>query len=90
MHRNRFENWLRNIHETQEEEISCTECFELVSPFVELEIAGQDPVAKLPLVKQHLEQCQACREEYETLRDLRRLEEKGGIPPVDDLRNLIP
>ena len=89
MHRNRFENWLRNIHETREEEISCTECFELVSPFVELEIAGQDAAAKLPLVKQHLDQCRACREEYETLRDLRRLEEEDGIPSVDDLRNLI-
>jgi hypothetical protein len=89
MHRNRFENWLRNIHETREEEISCTECFELVSPFVELEIAGQDAAAKLPLVKQHLDQCRACRDEYEALRDLRRLEEKGGMPSVDDLRNLI-
>ena len=90
MNRNRFESWLRNIHETREEEISCTECFELVSHFVELEITGQDAVAKLPLLKQHLNQCRACRDEYEALRDLRRLEEEGGMPSLDDLQNLLP
>lgn len=89
MQRKRFENWLKNIYETQEEEISCTECFDLVSGFVELEISGQDAAAKLPQVKQHLDQCPACRAEYETLRDLRRLEEEGGIPSSDDLQDLI-
>jgi hypothetical protein len=89
MQRNRFENWLRNIYETQEEEISCTECFDLVSRFVELEISGQDAAAKMPQLKQHLNQCRACRDEYEALRDLRILEEKGGMPSVDDLEDLI-
>jgi hypothetical protein len=89
MQRENFENWLKNIYETQEKEISCTECFDLVSQFVELETSGQDAAAKLPDVKQHLNQCPACRAEYETLRDLRRLEEEGGIPSLDDLQDLI-
>lgn len=89
MKRDRFESWLRNIYETQEEEISCTECFDLVSRFVELEVAGQDAAARMPQLKQHLNQCKACRDEYETLRDLRQLEEKGGLPPLDDLQDLI-
>jgi hypothetical protein len=89
MNHSRFKNWLRNIHETRDEEISCTDCFELVSHFVELEITGQDAVAKLPQLKQHLDQCRACREEYETLRDLLRLEQKGEMPSLDDLRNSI-
>jgi hypothetical protein len=89
MKRDRFESWLRNIYETQEEEISCTECFDLVSSYVELEVAGQDAAAKMPQVKQHLNQCPACQEEHEALRDLRLLEEKGGIPSLDDLRDLI-
>lgn len=89
MDRNRFENWLRNIYETQDEEISCTACFDLVSRFVELEISGQDAPAKMPQLKQHLNQCRACRDEYETLRDLRRLEEKGEMPSLDDLQDLI-
>ena len=89
MDRNRFENWLRNIYETQDEEISCTECFDLVSRFVEPEISGQDAPAKMPQLKQHLNQCRACRDEYEALRDLRRLEEKGEMPSLDDLQDLI-
>jgi len=88
MDRNRFENWLKNIYETQEEEISCTECFDLVSRFVELEISGRDAEAKMPQLKQHLDQCRACRDEYESLRDLRLLEEKGEMPSLDDLQNL--
>lgn len=89
MDRNRFENWLKNIYETHEEEISCTECFDLVSSFVEVEATSQDAAAKMPEMKQHLNQCRACREEYETLRDLRLLEEKGEAPSSDDLRELI-
>jgi predicted anti-sigma-YlaC factor YlaD len=90
MKRDRFERWLRNIYATREEEISCTECFDLMSRFVELETSGQDATAKLPQVKQHLNQCPACRTEYETLRDLRRLEEEGRMPSSDDLEDLIP
>ena len=89
MNSDRIESWLRNIYDTQDEEISCTECFDLVSRFVELESSGGDPVIQMPQLKQHLNQCPACREEYETLRDLRRLEDEGGAPSIDDLRDLI-
>ena len=90
MKRERFESWLKNIYETNDEEISCTECFDLVSRFVELEASGQDAVLEMPQLKQHVNQCPACHAEYEALRDLRLLEEKGDFPPLDDLRKLIP
>jgi len=90
MDRNRFENWLKNIYETREEEISCSECFDLAAHYVDLEITGQDAAARMPALKQHLDQCRACRDEYETLRDLRILEEMGDLPSLDDLRNSIP
>ena len=90
MHRNHFENWLKNIYATREEEISCTECFDLTSRYVELEITGQNAAARMPELKQHLDQCRACRDEYETLRELRLLEEKGDFPSLDELRNSIP
>ncbi|HJR82052.1 MAG TPA: hypothetical protein VJ821_18405 [Anaerolineales bacterium] len=89
MNRERFDAWLRNIYETQDVEISCTECFDLVSRFVELEISGQDVVAELPQVKQHLAQCRACRDEYELLRAVARWENEGGTPSLDDLRSSI-
>ena len=86
---NRFQDWLQNVFHTEEEEISCSECFDAVSHFVDVELSGADAVAQMPQIKQHLDQCPACREEYETLRDLRRLEEEGGAPSLDDLQGLI-
>ena len=83
-------NFLQNIHNTRDEEISCSECFDLTSQFVELELTTGDHETKMPHLRQHLNQCSACREEYETLRDLVRLENEGKILSVDDLKNLIP
>ncbi|HXH82039.1 MAG TPA: hypothetical protein VNN07_03830 [Candidatus Tectomicrobia bacterium] len=77
---------LRRIRATQDEEISCTECFDLVPVYVDLEIAGRLAEAPLPRLQQHLDQCSACREEYETLRDLVRLEAERRLPSVDELR----
>ena len=90
MDHHRFTNWLKNIYATREHEISCSECFDLVSPFVELEIAGEDPASSMPELRHHLDQCRACSDEYEALRDLRRLEEKGEMPSLDDLKNSFP
>ena len=89
MKRDRFNRWLKNIYETRDEEISCTECFDLVSRYVDLEISGKNAVSQLPQVKQHINQCRACQEEYEALRDLRVLEEKGELPSLDDLGDSI-
>jgi hypothetical protein len=85
----RFYAWLRNIYETRETEISCTECFDLSSRFVELETSGRDAAAELPQVKHHFDQCRACRDEYETLRDLVALEKQDNPPSLDDLLQLI-
>ena len=89
MKRDRFERWIKNIYETRDKEISCTECFDLVSGFVDLEISGKSAASQLPQVIEHLNQCRACREEYEVLRDLRRLEEEGEMPSRDDLEGSI-
>ncbi len=64
-----FDEWVRRVLDTQEEEISCSECFDETSRYVELELAGDDPAAKLPRVRHHLAQCRACREDYQALRD---------------------
>lgn len=85
----RFERWLQNINRTQAEEISCSECFDGVSQYVEIELEGGDAAGKMPRLKQHLDQCSACREEYQTLRDFKRLEKEGNLPSLDDLKDLI-
>ena len=74
MSQSKFERIIHSLIETREEEISCSECFEQVSNYVDLEIAGEDVAKKMPQTRQHLGQCRVCREEYETLLDLARLE----------------
>jgi hypothetical protein len=80
---------LRNIAETDDQEISCAECFDLVSQYVDLEVAGTIGQPSLPQLQQHLQQCGVCREEYEILRDLARLEAEGRAPSADDLRRSL-
>ena len=81
----RWRHWLRQIEETQDEELSCSECFEQISDYVDLELAGQPAAERLPQLRQHLVQCRVCREEYDVLRDLARLDAKGDLPSAGDL-----
>ena len=73
MNPSQLERLLNLIARTADDEISCTECFELLPIHVDLDAAGEDPNAKVPLFRQHLDQCAVCREEYDTLRELIRL-----------------
>ena len=74
MERAALRRFLRNIAETDDDEISCTECFDLAPQYVDLEVAGTVSEHTLPRLTKHLQQCGVCREEYEILRDLVRLE----------------
>ena len=80
---------LRAISDTDDEESSCAECLDLVSEYVDLEVAGMVGEQTLPRLQQHLRQCGVCREEYEILRDLVRLEAEGRAPSADDLRSSL-
>lgn len=81
----KMREWLKRIRETEPEEISCSECFDMVSVYVDLEVAGEPVEIKLPQLKQHINQCLVCREEYELLRDLATAEEEGLPPSVEDI-----
>jgi hypothetical protein len=71
---------LQRLADTEDAEISCAECFDLVSQYVDLEAAGQADDRTLPALEQHLRQCGVCREEYETLRALVRQDDAGSEP----------
>jgi hypothetical protein len=53
-------------------ELTCDECFDLLDEYVEVELAGADPDARIPGMRNHLAGCPACREEHESLRALAR------------------
>jgi hypothetical protein len=76
---------LQQIADTADEEISCSQCLDLTPHYVDMEISGGD-IDRLPRLAQHLRQCQVCREEYETLRDLVRLDAEKGASSLDEPR----
>ena len=69
-----LERLLRDVSETEAEEISCSECFDLLSPGVELDLAGSTTGPILIRLAHHLRQCGVCRDEFETLREFLRSE----------------
>lgn len=58
---------LRSLINIEPDEIGCDTCFEIVDRFVDMELAGKNAEEALPLVKNHLNRCDACREEYRAL-----------------------
>jgi hypothetical protein len=55
-----------------EPELLCEECFEKIHEYVELELQGRPADERIPGMRPHLEGCPACREEYDSLRELVR------------------
>ena len=51
-------------------ELQCDECFERLDVYVELALGGEAADERVPGMREHLEGCPACREDYDSLRDL--------------------
>lgn len=70
MSQENLQRLFRSIFGTQEEEITCAVCFELLDVYADTEISGADATALLPYVHQHLDCCRQCYELYEGLRQI--------------------
>ncbi|HEX9118120.1 MAG TPA: hypothetical protein VGA61_18795 [Anaerolineae bacterium] len=55
------------VADTRPDEIGCDECFEQLDRFAEMMLAGKKAAEALPLIQQHLDRCDDCREEFEAL-----------------------
>ncbi|MGF1472590.1 MAG: hypothetical protein ACFB50_12745 [Rubrobacteraceae bacterium] len=81
--RDELNKLLRAALETGEDEIDCDDCLQQVDEFVEMELAGLDAAAAMPLVHNHLQRCGDCREEFEALlvaiRAMDRDQNIGGV-----------
>lgn len=60
---------MRSLALTYEQELTCGECYEEIDRFAELELMGMNAAEAMPLVKEHLERCGGCKEEYLVLID---------------------
>jgi len=60
--------WLvRSIFIVQEEEMLCSEFFEILPQYVDLQIAGKEVDKLFPKLGHHLHQCPECNEVYQAL-----------------------
>ena len=59
------------------EEMSCSDYFEQLPRYAELEAAGEDAAARLPEVRHHMHQCPECEEVYLGLREILRLKKNS-------------
>ncbi|MGH6834066.1 MAG: hypothetical protein ACREC9_00635 [Methylocella sp.] len=60
------------------EEMPCSEYFEELPRYVDLEVAGQSAATLLPDVKHHMHQCPECEEVYLALLKLVRKENSSA------------
>lgn len=58
---------LQSLAKTEEQELSCDDVFAVLDQFVEAVRRGENVLMLMPLVRQHLEMCPDCREEYDAL-----------------------
>lgn len=62
--------FLRLLEETHNEELSCNEIFEKLDEYVEREVDKKDASKLMPLIRDHLDTCPDCCEEFEVLLDV--------------------
>jgi hypothetical protein len=58
---------VRVVAETREIEIGCDECFERLDSFAEAKLSASDATAAMPLVGDHLDKCEDCRDKLKAL-----------------------
>lgn len=69
---------ISKVSHTHEGEIGCDDCFEELHKFAEMELEGKSPEKAMPLIKEHLDNCGECRQEYQALLvGIRSLKENG-------------
>jgi len=62
--------FMRILEGVRAEEMSCDEMFNRLDEFVETEVESHDAEKLMPLVREHLDMCPDCEEEYEALLDV--------------------
>lgn len=60
-------NLMHRLLITHEEELSCDEVFALVDEYAEASQRGEDVASLKPIIRQHLDMCRECEEEYQAL-----------------------
>lgn len=62
--------FLRVLENVRAEELSCEEIYSKLDEYVECEMDCRDAAHVMPLIREHLDICHECCEEYEALLDV--------------------
>lgn len=62
--------FLRVLENVRKEELSCEEIYSKLDEYVECELGCKDASHVMPLIREHLDICSECCEEYEALLDV--------------------
>lgn len=62
-----WQTLLKSALETQENEISCSECYDQLDEYADMLMAGTPPTEVMELVKLHLKHCPGCTTVFEGL-----------------------
>lgn len=62
--------FLRVLESVREEDASCDEVYARIDEYVEREVDKKDAAQLMPLVREHLDMCSECCDEYEALLDI--------------------
>lgn len=62
--------FLRVLENVRREDLSCEEIYTKLDEYVECEVGCKDAAHVMPLIREHLDICHECEEEYEALLDV--------------------
>ncbi|HSG44713.1 MAG TPA: hypothetical protein VLA72_16310 [Anaerolineales bacterium] len=62
--------FLRVLEQARQDELSCSEIDSKLDEYVELEVKKEDAAHIMPLIREHLDLCSDCCDEYEALLDV--------------------
>jgi hypothetical protein len=71
---------VRRIARTLETELDCGDCGKHVPPFVDAILAGDDAIDRWGAVRQHLEECSVCAQEFAALREIAKMDLEDNWP----------
>ena len=71
-----FRNWIHKIYATKDQEPDCDLLSQTIPPYIDAELAGDDPDQRFPALAHHLSQCPVCRDLYLALREAARAEQQ--------------
>lgn len=62
--------FLRVLESVREEDVPCDEIYARIDEYVEMEVDQKDAAQLMPLIREHLDICSECCEEYQALLDV--------------------